>query len=155
MGTLAPVVDFLTAVKVRSAIMGVSYNTTVVNNWLSAFGYLPTDPIWIDFSPSTKIAMTNHSALAESTTIRIAVLNNRSIPSTVELSAPFRNKPVSILIYDLRGRSIRDITVPSSDNNLVSWNGLGGPADRPLPAGIYTVKCTMGSWMKTAMIRLP
>lgn len=152
MGTLAPVVDYLTAEKVRKDVMNVTYNTTVVDTWLSAFGYAPSDPEWIELTPSTGISLKGFSSATESTTIRVSLSNNLSRPKVVTLTAPFRFKPLSIKLFDLRGRIVRDIILPARTENVIDLNDDGVFPHRQLPTGTYTLKCSMGSWVKSVLL---
>lgn len=157
MGTLAPVVDYFTAKKVRLDIMKSAYNTTVVNNWLSAFGFLspPADNNWYELTPSTNIPQQKSFSGSEYTTIRVSFSSGHRKQVSAAFSAPLRNKPVTLRLFDLSGRVVREIAIPSSTDNLIIWNDAGGSAGRPLPAGTYMLKCTVENWAKTAVLTFP
>ena len=157
MGMLAPVVDYLIAEKIRKAsnVMNAPYNTTVVYDWLSQFGYpKPTDlaPGWKMISPSTGVSRTAAAGLGRSTTVRVSLCGN-SPP--VEFAMPLQNLPVFIDVFDLRGRRVRNITLPPNAEHAVSiaWNGVESSGNRII-IGRYAVKCTMGNTAKIAMAQV-
>jgi hypothetical protein len=154
MGMLAPVVDYFTARKVRADVMKCTFNTSVVNNWLSAFGYPtpPSDTNWQEITPSTPIGGGNVPVAHNSTTIRVSFPSGGREPVSAAFSAPLRNEPILLQLFDLRGRVIRHIALPSGTGHPVTWNGSGGYSDKLLTAGTYSLKCTMGNWTKAVLL---
>jgi len=59
MGTFAPVVDYLTVKKVREAVMGCTHTASIVDSFLSSFGYSASDPVWAVVPPATTTAGTD------------------------------------------------------------------------------------------------
>jgi hypothetical protein len=53
MGTFAPAVDYLTVKKVREAVMGATHDASIVNSFMTNFGYTTSDPVWVLVPPAT------------------------------------------------------------------------------------------------------
>jgi hypothetical protein len=153
MGTLAPMVDYLTAEKVRKVVMKTTYNTTVVNSWLSAFGYKPTDPSWIEITPSTSISSKHAPTAQRATLVKVSLTRGSHADTEVLLAMPDRNLPIVIELFDLRGSRVRRFVLPPSTDHTVSvaWNGLRS-SGRKASAGRYTVQCSMGGIVKRAVL---
>jgi len=47
MGVFGPAVDYLTVKKVREAVMNCTHTETVINSYLTTFGYTTTDAVWV------------------------------------------------------------------------------------------------------------
>lgn len=52
MGTFGPAVDYLTIEKIREAVMGATHTASLVNQYLTQFGYTTADPQWILVPPA-------------------------------------------------------------------------------------------------------
>jgi hypothetical protein len=154
MGVLAPTVDYLTAEKIRKppTIMNSAYNATVVTSWLSQFGFAPTDPSWVPFSPSTGSRLNAVSGKPGGTSVLVSL---GGTSPDAEFMMPVQNVPVSVEIFDLRGRCLRAITLPPNDRHAVSiaWNGVESLGNRII-SGRYAVKCTMGNTVRIAMAQV-
>jgi len=54
MGTFAPAVDYLTVKKVREAVMGATHDASIVNSFMTNFGYTTSDPVWVLVPPGNQ-----------------------------------------------------------------------------------------------------
>ena len=52
MGTFAPIVDYLTVKKVREAVMSCTHDAATVKSFLTSFGYIEADPLWVLVPPA-------------------------------------------------------------------------------------------------------
>ncbi|MBN2036195.1 MAG: hypothetical protein JW768_05590 [Chitinispirillaceae bacterium] len=156
MGTLPPVVDFLTAEYIRKppriiSDEGTTYNTTMVNNWLSSFGYAASDCLqgWVQFTPSTRLKETATKAITGGTIVKVSLSSARTKkPVLFRMSSS--NRPIAVSLFNLSGRRLHAYTLPPSSSRelLVGWNGLGSK----LRPGRYVVSCAMGREQKTASV---
>ena len=53
MGTFAPAVDYLTVKKIREGVSGLTHDDTVIDQYVTSFGYATSDPQWIVVPPAT------------------------------------------------------------------------------------------------------
>ena len=56
MGTFAPAVDYLTVKKLREAVMSATHDSTVIDSYMTTFGYTTKDPQWILVPPAAATA---------------------------------------------------------------------------------------------------
>jgi hypothetical protein len=65
--------------------------------------------------------------------------------TTIEFNVPTAAQPVSLRIYDLRGRAVRTLVegTVSAGRHRVVWDGRDN-RDNPLASGIYTYALTRG-----------
>jgi hypothetical protein len=168
MGTLSPVVDYLTIKKIREEKpedeggkpygMGVTNTVqTVVEEMLSGFGYnINSDEIQnLDFldalayqPPASMKRKKSAFSPGNSGSITIAV----SVPGrTSRIRFPSVNLlgPPRLGIYSMQGRFIRSLTVPDGGKNkLVQWDGRYQNG-KTVPAGNYIIKLRAGSKVMT------
>ena len=52
MGVFGPAVDYLTVKKVREEVMGCIHDNTIINSYLTTFGYATADPVWVVVPPA-------------------------------------------------------------------------------------------------------
>jgi len=52
MGTFGPAVDYLTIKKIREAVMGATHTASLVNQYMTQFGYTTADPVWVQVDPA-------------------------------------------------------------------------------------------------------
>ena len=52
MGTFGPAVDYVTIKKVREEVMSATHDATVINTYLTSFGYTTKDPVWVLVPPA-------------------------------------------------------------------------------------------------------
>jgi hypothetical protein len=53
MGTFAPAVDYLTVKKIREGVMSATHDSSLVNSFMTSFGYTTSDPVWVSVPPAT------------------------------------------------------------------------------------------------------
>jgi hypothetical protein len=140
MGTLAPMVDYLTAQNIRQRAMNAPYTAAVTADWLSRFGYAASDAQWIEFTPSTDTRGPHREAFAGTTIISIA-LGPSGSARAARFSMPSLNSPVDIDVFTLGGRHLLHRTLAATRGRSipVAWPDLG----MRLCAGRYTIRCRM------------
>ena len=52
MGTFGPAVDYLTIKKVREGVMGATHTASLVNQYMTQYGYTTADPVWVQVDPA-------------------------------------------------------------------------------------------------------
>lgn len=144
MGTFSPVVDYLTIKRIREDVMNLSHTSTVVNRYLTEFGYsvgdvtdfINVDPVSIDFnnqSIKSKSGAILHVTLPKS----FSKIQNVSI----KLSSTVR--PIFITIYSINGQRIRSIPFSSSSHKKFNayWDG-NDSSGRMVGSGTYLITVT-------------
>jgi hypothetical protein len=150
MGTVAPVVDYLTAENIRkkSTVMNTPYNSTVVTSWLTAFGITAAQCQWIELTPSSETVPGKEIVAAPGTVVRVEV-GSSARPSAVEVALPVSGSPITVGLFTMQGRLLRETTLPPSPGQTVTvaWNG------HRASAGAYMVKCTAGKTVRSAVMK--
>jgi hypothetical protein len=144
MGTCAPVIDYLVIKKIREDVMNVSHTSSIVNRYLTDFGYSPddvTDFIHVDPTPINPV---NQSTGPEKkTSLKLSLPKSVYKAGAVTFNLKNDVRPVFITIHNLKGRRIRSIpvTISSSGKLTASWDGNDASGKR-VGAGTYLVNVT-------------
>jgi hypothetical protein len=149
MGTLPPVMDYLTAKNIREPqrIMNVPPNGSLITSWLTAFGYVATDCMWYEYSPSTPVSDIHHPNNQRGTDLRVSLCNGAG----AQFKLPHSNLPIAIDIFSLQGRRLRRLSLPpSADPSITISLPVAGYFSSP--AG-YAIRCRMGGEEKTEIAR--
>ncbi len=136
MGTFGPAVDFLTVHKIREPIMDASHNTDNVKKFLSNFDYTDEEITgllnltpdendgkgWLEFDPSQTGTIHNKS---KSSGKRVYTFSVSGTPfKTVTQKITLSGKSVKhASIVDVKGRLIRDLSIPATGRKNIMWNG--------------------------------
>jgi hypothetical protein len=154
MGTLSPIVDYLTAKEIREKLMGVTnHNQTVLKRFLTDFGYAESDPKWVEISGegpitgASKFGLGSHGEL-------ILELSTAGAPS-VSFALPSAARRLSLEILNPTGRLIRryNATRVQSQRVLFRWDGTS-ESGRAAAAGMYTVRVAAEDVQAAGMIAL-
>jgi hypothetical protein len=144
MGTCAPTVDYLTAMKILKDVLDRPDRNNKLPIFLTSFGYTEADVqnSWIQYTPGASIA--NPPSREYSGTIVQLALSHPSYKRTVmRFAIPPMAGDMKLLIVDARGTLVRKISA-SLDETRIVWDGLntGGTS---VSTGDYFVKITAGN----------
>lgn len=140
MGTCSPVVDYATIIKIREDVMGASHTSSVVNRFLTDFGYSPDDLDFVNVDP-VPINFNNQSAKPKKiTTLHISLPKSFSKVTNISFDLTSEVRPIFINIHNLKGRRIRSLPLSkSSSGNLNAiWDGCDRSGAR-VGSGSYLV----------------
>ncbi len=126
MGTCSPIVDYLTVKKIREDVMSMSHTSSVINRFLTEFGYdvgdvtdfINVDPVSIEFDKSLENSK-------KGIKLSISLPKSLSKITTVSFNIASKERPVFISIYNVKGRRIRSLSMTglSSGRLNASWDG--------------------------------
>jgi hypothetical protein len=126
MGTLAPIVDYACVKNIREKVMNRTHNATVVNRFLSDFGYASTDVVWVDVPPaSTTVWQEPVERLDRGhSRLEIALANGAFKPASVFISLPHQSDFMRVSIFDMKGSLVRDLDITSFSerNPVIKWD---------------------------------
>ncbi len=151
MGTVAPVVDYQVALKIRKDVMNASPNQTVIDNWLTRFNINSASLEWIVVPPPISGAdeHARYARPADNAGRRVSVfLKNSSFKTaSVSFNLPDGRLPSAISIKDMKGNTVRRLHW--RDGFTVCWNGRdqGG---RTVAGGAYIITVHAGRMTKSA-----
>jgi hypothetical protein len=152
MGTCAPVVDYLTVKKIREEDMGASHTSSIIDKYMTEFGYSTsdvTDFVYVDPTPNKKTSQTVKSKKVA--TLRITIPNRTPLAFDITSNA----RPIFIDIRDLAGRTIQSLSLSQSTTKKLhaSWDGrdYSGAA---VGAGMYLVTVRQNGRMQSKKIRV-
>jgi hypothetical protein len=152
MGTFGPAIDYLVIKNIREAVMSVTHPAATINQYLTAFGYTTTQPVWVNVQPAA--VRNGRLANRSGAILTVNVFDGAYLKATTEISIPSVNGNCTVSINDLSGRLVRIINPQPNGHNLVaSWDGrdaLGGMAR----TGLYTVMVKTEAGSQTGTITL-
>lgn len=141
MGVCSPVVDYLVIKKIREDVMNVTHTSSIVNRYLTDFGYSTNDVSdFINVDP-TPINPVNQSAGSEKKIIlKLSLPKSIYKVSAISFDLTSKVRPIFINIHNLKGRRIRSLPIlSSSDGKLyASWDGCNSSGAR-VGSGEYLV----------------
>lgn len=158
MGTFAPIVDYLTIMKIRKGTMGMNPTMTTVNRYYSDFGYTAADVANLDFVDALSYVPSGTDRQPPqqmSSRLQLSVSNPAFKAATVNYDIPFGDhKVVSVDIFDQRGRLVRELNTRWETGSMtIAWDGKAESGVR-LPAGGYIAKVKSGSTSDAGTIML-
>lgn len=152
MGTFGPAVDYLTVKFIREPqeIMNDDgHNQTLIKRYLSDFDYTDQEikdlvdltpdqnngKGWLEFDPSNVGTIPDNIALSTKQTLTFTVKGSHF--KTVTKKVNFNNQVIkNVSIVDLKGRTIRNLSVPATGRKTIAWNGLN-ETGKPVRSGKY------------------
>lgn len=158
MGTSCPAVDCFTAIKVRLEKLKYSGVRETFLSYLGKYGYdtaTDVEPLlktpspwpdhlgrgWIDaynWNPGTSIKGNNH-LLSKSTTVTFLLAGNACKPLTQHITLKKEEQIKSIVIMDIKGKTIRNLTHNDNARHSITWDGCNR-SGKPVSAGTYIIK---------------
>ncbi len=152
MGTCAPVVDYLTVKKIREDDMGASHTSSIINKYMTEFGYSTsdvTDFVYVDPTPNKKTIQTVKTKKVA--TLRITIPNR--IPLSFDITSDVR--PIFIDVRDLAGRTIQSLSLSQSTTKKLhaSWDGRDN-SGAAVGAGMYLIMVRQNGRMLSKKIKV-
>ena len=159
MGTLSPAVDCFTAIKLRLEEWSYSGTRSTFISYCTRYGYDADDdiePLLVDPSPdpddqgrawldandwSPTGIHPNTSTSLKSTTVKFSVTGAHFKPVTRNISLKQGENIKSISIVNMKGRVIRNLSLPSNNEKLLTWDARNDRG-RMVSAGTYILKIT-------------
>ncbi len=140
MGTFSPVVDYLTIKKIREDVMGLSHSGSVVNRYLTEFGYSVgdvTDLVNVDPVP---ITTPKPQRRGHGTQLSLSLPKHLTNRPTVRFDLPTTIRPLLISVYSLQGKEIASIipSVKEAARVEAHWDGRN-QVGRVVGSGTYVV----------------
>jgi hypothetical protein len=153
MGVFGPAVDYCTVKKVRETVMGCTHTSTIIDSYLTTFGYATTDPVWVDVPPVTGIVNPgSHQNSGQALqSFEVAFSNGKNKTASAHFSIPQSATSLEVKIIDMKGRIVREFNVPSLAARKITWNGMSS-SGRIVSAGEYAIKVSAGSYEQTGRI---
>jgi hypothetical protein len=151
MGVFAPIVDYLTAMKILKGVMNKTDKNNNVPKFVTSFGYTETDVAdsWIEYTAGTGIA--DGPSREYSGRIMQLSLSNPSFKHAVaHFTIPHTEGVMRLNIVDVKGRSIRNLSA-SLDENMIVWDGKNNNGTL-VSAGNYFVNIIAGASRRSATI---
>jgi hypothetical protein len=155
MGTFAPPMDYLITRLVRTDIMDAPFQQTVLDKFMTEFGYEPSDSYdFIDVDPEEPIVHTGPAGVRRAG-VQVVSSNSRFRPVSLNFDVPAQGHPVRILISDIRGKHIRSFSGPEFQHNTarILWDGTN-TYGKAVSSGIYMVKVSAGSFITSGTLHL-
>lgn len=146
MGTFAGAVDYCCVKQVREKVMGMTnHQAAVIPQYLTAFGYKETDPVWVEMTPET-VSIKKVTQQTSSDTITFT--HTGSSKSVLHFNLPKDNhQNLTVRILDMKGRLVREIS-ENAGTRILLWDGRGVNGSLVAP-GSFAVSLTAGSFQET------
>lgn len=155
MGTCSSVVDYATIIKIREDVMGASHNSSVVNRFLTDFGYSPADLDFVNVDP-VPINFNNQSAKSKKiTTLHISLPKSFSKVTNISFDLTSEVRPIFINIHNLKGRSIRSLPLSKSSSSKLNaiWDGCDRSGAR-VGSGMYLISVIQNGRLMSKKVKL-
>ena len=155
MGTCSPVVDYATIIKIREDVMGASHNSSVVNRFLTDFGYSPGDLDYVNVDP-VPIKFNNQSAKPKKiTTLHISLPKSFSKITNISFDLTSKVRPIFINIHNLKGRRIRSLPLSKSSSGKLNatWDGYDRSGAR-VGSGMYLISVIQNGRSMSKKVKL-
>ncbi|MBN1130405.1 MAG: DUF362 domain-containing protein [Chitinispirillaceae bacterium] len=151
MGVFGPAVDYLTVKRIREPVMSASHNATVVNRFLTEFGYQTSQVTdFINVPPvSTGKIEKQLSSLPQVVLLQLS--SSRFHQAMVEFRLRDSESVKRLSIFDLKGNLVKRFDTVRG--NQVTWDGRSEAGSRII-AGTYIVKLNTGDRSITQRLSL-
>lgn len=144
MGVCSPIVDYQVVKNIREPQMSATHNATVVNRFLTDFGFTATAPQWIVVSPATGTKPGNHGLNSATVGGLTVLLGSRAIP--LKLNFDDQMPSVKVMLFALDGRLISQKVVDRQNGALPNTVDCSDwLASRQGARGSYVLTCSAGS----------
>lgn len=124
MGTVAPVVDYQVALKIRQDTMNSTPNQGVIDTWLQRFNINKANLEWLVVpSASTSIANSGRTGFTNANTgkLSVRVQNGLLKQTNAMLDIPLMDNVPEIAVMDLKGHQIKMLEF--SGQPILYWDG--------------------------------
>jgi hypothetical protein len=151
MGTFSPVVDYQTVRKIRENEEFMTdvaeMNDTIVNGFLTEFGYNPddlTDDDWVDalaYEPQIISVKGGKSPAASNISVAVSI---PARPAHIIFSAVETGSIAGIRIYTMLGKMLRSFKLAGNRKNYsITWDGKDSRGES-VPSGTYVIELNAG-----------
>ncbi len=166
MGTFGPAVDFLTVKKIREELNNWSHPENTVNKFLTNNDYTEQEVKdlvdltpdqnngkgWLEFDPNTVGTIPKKSTSHGKQTLTFTIKGSHF--KTVTKKVTFNNQVIkNVSIVDLKGKTIRNLSVPATGRKTIAWNGLN-ETGKPVRSGKYILNIRSGKSEKAVSFTL-
>ena len=145
MGTFAPIVDYLTAMKILKDILNRPDRNNKLPIFLTSFGYTEADVqnSWIQYTPGSGI-VSPPSREYSGTIMQLALSHPSYKRTTIHFTIPhYAGGAMRVSIIDAGGRLVRTLSAPSDETRII-WDGRNNNGTT-VSAGHYLVKIIAGT----------
>lgn len=157
MGTSCPAVDCFTAIKLRLEKFNYSGTRSTFISYLTKYGYdadKDVEPLlvtpspepddlgraWLDANEWSPTGIhPNTSPSLKNTIVKFSVIGAHFKPVTKNISLKQGENIRSISIVNMKGRVIRDLSLPSDNETLLTWDARNDKG-RSVSAGTYILR---------------
>ncbi|MBN1761030.1 MAG: DUF362 domain-containing protein [Chitinispirillaceae bacterium] len=156
MGTYSPVVDYLIVKKIREKVMGARHTESIINRYLTEFGYLPEDAVDFVYADEVPVDFIRKSGRVPTPdTLTISIRRPSSTAAQVAFSLQGGARPLFIDIRDLQGRHIKTLEFATNTRRalVAAWDGCNEKG-RPVEAGNYIVTVMQNGTVQSKSIAL-
>jgi Domain of unknown function (DUF362)/TAT (twin-arginine translocation) pathway signal sequence len=154
MGTFAPSLDWYVARRLREPnnwYVASKYNSAILDQCLSAFGYAPSDLDAIEFIGGQMGVLPLAARARAETSFEVRLSGSlRRQPSSAYFSLPRCEKSISI--FDGGGRCVRQLSASPMLDKIV-WDGKTSRGARA-SAGSYVVAVTAGAVTQSGIVKV-
>jgi hypothetical protein len=153
MGTFAPTVDYLTAMRIMNDVMGKPDRNNNVPKFVTNFGYTEAEVqnTWIEFAPGTGV-VNPQSREYSGRFVTLALSHSSFKRALAKFIIPHTAGDLHVSILDGRGRLIRTL-LASSYETIIVWDGLNN-SGTTVSMGNYFIKITTGTLERAGTINV-
>lgn len=155
MGTCSSVVDYATIIKIREDVMGASHNSSVVNRFLTDFGYSPGDLDFVDVTPTPVNPNNSLQGSKKKTVLSVSLPKSISKVSAISFTLTSETRPIFTNIHNITGRRIRSLPLSKSSSGKLNatWDGCDRSGAR-VGSGMYLVSVIQNGRSMSKKIKL-
>jgi hypothetical protein len=151
MGAFAPIVDYLTAMKILKDVMSKTDKNNNLPKFVTNFGYTEAEVMdgWVEYTGGTG---TNAPPSREYSgrIMQLSLVNPSFKRAAARFTIPHTEGVMRLRIVDGKGRSIKNLSA-SLDENKIVWDGKNN-GGTPVSAGTYFVKIIAGTIHRSTTI---
>jgi len=151
MGTFAPTVDYLTAMKILKDVLTRPDRNNKLPIFLTSFGYTEADVqnSWIQYTPGASM-IDPPSREYSGTIVHLALSHPSYKNASFHFTIPHTAGPMRVSIADAGGRLTRTLSAPAGENRI-EWDGKNN-GGTTVAAGKYFIKIIAGSLQRTGTL---
>jgi hypothetical protein len=152
MGTFAPIVDYLTAIKILKDILNRPDRNNKLPIFLTSFGYTEADvqDSWIQYTPGSGVVDTPSREFS-GTIVTLSLSHPSYKRATIHFTIPhYAGGAMRASIIDAGGRLARTLSAPSDETRII-WDGRNNNGTT-VSMGNYLVKIIAGTLVRTGSI---
>jgi hypothetical protein len=154
MGTFAPTVDYLTAMRILNDVMGKPDRNNNVPKFVTNFGYSEADVqnTWIEYIPGAAGVVDPPSREYSGRFVTLALSHSSFKRALAKFIIPHTAGDLHVSILDGKGRLIRTL-LASSYETIIVWDGLNN-SGTSISVGNYFIKISARTLERTGTINV-